>query len=224
MAIAGYQSPLNTISAIICAGAGWVPFDPDAPAARVGDALQDANCTYVVVDAATAEHAKDFSIPSLLVQDILEPSIPDAPLDARLDAQPDDPAYVIFTSGSTGKPKGVLVSHRNACHWMRAENSLLGVRTEDVVLQGFSPAFDMSIEEIWTAYLVGATLVITEQNMAQLADQLPKLVATMGISVIHAVPSLLGMVPEGPEYDMPTVRLINVGGGGMSTKSGCALG
>ena len=73
---------------------------------------------------------------------------------------PTDPAYVIYTSGSTGQPKGIVIPQRGICHFIRSENELLGVREEDKVFQGFSVAFDMSFEEIWISYLVGATLWI----------------------------------------------------------------
>jgi non-ribosomal peptide synthetase component F len=68
------------------------------------------------------------------------------------------PAYVIYTSGSTGKPKGIAITQASICHFLRSENARLGVREDDRVYQGFSVAFDMSFEEIWISYLVGATL------------------------------------------------------------------
>ena len=45
-------------------------------------------------------------------------AVPEADLDARLDAQrPEDCATLIYTSGTTGVPKGVMLSHRNLT-WM----------------------------------------------------------------------------------------------------------
>ncbi|WP_171493474.1 hypothetical protein, partial [Acinetobacter nosocomialis] len=41
-----------------------------------------------------------------------------------------------------------------------SENNVLGIEEQDKVYQGFSVAFDMSFEEIWLSYLVGATLWI----------------------------------------------------------------
>ena len=72
---------------------------------------------------------------------------------------------MIYTSGSTGVPKGIAISHRSICHFLRSENEMLGVREDDLVFQGFSVAFDMSFEEIWISYLVGATLWIAPPSM-----------------------------------------------------------
>lgn len=57
---------------------------------------------------------------------------------------------------------------------MRSENARLGVREDDKVYQGFSVAFDMSFEEIWISYLVGATLWIAPKEIAGDPEALPR--------------------------------------------------
>ena len=118
------------------------------------------------------------------------------------------PAYVIYTSGSTGQPKGIVISHRGICHFLRAENELLGIRPDDRVYQGFSVAFDMSFEEIWISYLVGATLWIAPPSLVTDPDQLALTLTRERITVLHAVPTLMSLLPE----TLPTLRLINLGG------------
>ena len=49
---------------------------------------------------------------------------------------------------------------RNICHFLRSANALYGFTAEDVVFQGASVAFDLSMEEIWVPYMVGATSVV----------------------------------------------------------------
>ena len=123
-------------------------------------------------------------------------------------ARPTDPAYAIYTSGSTGQPKGIVVNHRSICHFLRSENEVLGIREDDVVYQGFSVAFDMSFEEIWISYLVGATLWIAPADCVADPEQIAAAVARQRISVIHAVPTLMGLIDD----PLPSVRLINLGG------------
>jgi len=135
-----------------------------------------------------------------------EPSPP--PASAHSAARPTDPAYVIYTSGSTGQPKGIVISHRGICHLLRAENELLGVRTGDRVYQGFSVAFDMSFEEIWISYLVGATLWIAPPSLVGDPDLLAQTLARERITVLHAVPTLMSLLAD----PLPTLRLINLGG------------
>ncbi|NBX34833.1 hypothetical protein EBR16_05670 [bacterium] len=130
------------------------------------------------------------------------------PTGARPAASPDDPAYVIYTSGSTGQPKGIVITHRNICHLVRSENAILGVDEEDLVYQGFSVAFDMSFEEIWISYLVGATLWIAPPELVGDPENLAAALKSNGVTVVHAVPTLMGLI----DAPLPEVRLINLGG------------
>lgn len=68
---------------------------------------------------------------------------PTSALRRREGVLPSDTAYVIYTSGSTGKPKGIAIQKGSICHFLRSENTRLGVHAGDVVCQGFSVAFDL---------------------------------------------------------------------------------
>jgi non-ribosomal peptide synthetase-like protein len=126
----------------------------------------------------------------------------------RSGALPSHTAYVIYTSGSTGKPKGIAISQGSIAHFLRSENARLGVREDDVVYQGFSVAFDMSFEEIWISYLVGATLWLPPREIAGDPDNLPRALAEQGVTVLHAVPTLLALFAQ----EVPSLRIINLGG------------
>jgi amino acid adenylation domain-containing protein len=186
-------------------GAAWLPFDSETPIARVQTCLQSAGASGLVACRACLPRLDGISSPVWTVEDLLaEPApalLPPSP-------QPRDPAYVIYTSGSTGAPKGIVISHRSICHFLRSENELLGVREDDRVYQGFSVAFDMSFEEIWISYLVGATLWIAPPSVIADPDALAKALTRERITVLHAVPTLLGMVDD----PLPGLRLINLGG------------
>jgi non-ribosomal peptide synthetase component F len=114
---------------------------------------------------------------------------------------------VIYTSGSTGKPKGIAITQGSICHFLRSENARLGVHRGDKVYQGFSVAFDMSFEEIWISYLVGATLWLAPREIAG-DPALPRALIEQQVTVLHAVPTLLALFAQ----DVPNLRLINLGG------------
>ena len=73
---------------------------------------------------------------------------------------------------------------------------MLGVREDDRVYQGFSVAFDMSFEEIWISYLVGATLWIAPPSVQRDPELLAESLTRHRITVLHAVPTLMGLVDD----------------------------
>lgn len=194
---------------IACSGAAWLPLDADTPVERIAVCLEDAASPGLLTSRALLPQLAGFPRPVWTVEDLLEGLPPDQPpLHRPPDLEPGHPAYVIYTSGSTGKPKGIAVSHGAIAHFLRSENAVLGVREDDRVYQGFSVAFDMSFEEIWIAYLVGATLWLAPRDIVGDPEALPAALETHRISVLHAVPTLLALFPR----DVRGLRLINLGG------------
>ncbi|GMA75120.1 hypothetical protein GCM10025880_15370 [Methylorubrum aminovorans] len=188
-------------------GAAWLPFDAEAPADRVAVCLGDAEAKALLVSEALRPQAPE-GTPALTTSEVLAAgqgaSAPD--LDAA-GLTPAHPAYLIYTSGSTGVPKGIVISHANICHFLRSGNAVYGLRADDVVFQGASVAFDLSMEEIWVPYLVGACLFVASPAMMGDVESLPAIIAQAGITVLDTVPTLLAMIPG----DLPSVRLVLLG-------------
>ena len=192
--------------AIAKSGAAWLPFDADTPADRIIICLNDANAAGLLTCDALIQALHHPLPKSWRAEALLLPQ--QTPLKRRSGVSPEHPAYVIYTSGSTGKPKGIQINHGAICHFLRSENSQLGINHADIVYQGFSVAFDMSFEEIWISYLVGATLWIAPKELATDPEQLPLALIAQQITVLHAVPTLLALFT----LDLPNLRMINLGG------------
>ena len=191
------------------AGAAWLPFDADTPADRIAICLDDANAAGLVTCAQFSPALGPQACPVWVAENLLAPIVPLGTLLHRRDALlPKHPAYVIYTSGSTGKPKGIEITQGSICHFLRSENAMLGVRESDRVYQGFSVAFDMSFEEIWISYLVGATLWIAPRELACDPEALPRALTEHKVTVLHAVPTLLALFSQ----EIPSLRIINLGG------------
>ena len=186
-------------------GAAWLPFDAETPSERIKTCLQSAKAIGLVTCRDWLPRLVELNLPAWALEDLLADNNSKPVCVA---AQPTDPAYVIYTSGSTGQPKGIVISQRSICHFLRSENEILGVRETDRVYQGFSVAFDMSFEEIWISYLVGATLWIAPPTLVGDPDLLAQTLARERITVLHAVPTLVSLMADPP----PTVRLLNLGG------------
>jgi len=190
----------------ICkAGAAWLPFDMDVPVDRIQICLDDAQAVGIVTSQEWAGLLTQLQQNVWTADELNQPT--QHPI-IQQRAALDDAAYIIYTSGSTGKPKGIVIEQRNICHFLRSENSVLGVCHQDKVYQGFSVAFDMSFEEVWISYLVGATIWIAPKDLVTDPERLCKTLQQENITVLHAVPTLLALFPE----DVPNLRIINLGG------------
>lgn len=192
--------------AIAKTGAAWLPFEADTPSDRILVCLDDAKAIGIITGHGWGVNLVEAQCEIWLAEEIKEQ--PEGFLLRREEVNPEEPAYIIYTSGSTGKPKGVPINQGSICHFLRSENSVLGVCSEDIVYQGFSVSFDMSFEEIWISYLVGATLWIAPKEITANPDALPIALQENGITVLHAVPTLLALFSQ----DVPNLRIINLGG------------
>ncbi len=202
--------------AIAKTGAAWLPFDADAPVDRVAVCLHDCGARLIVTDAGFASsHGADLPCAVATEVDLATRENsgadlgPPAPIDARaLGARPEDPAYMIYTSGSTGVPKGIVITGRNICHYLRSANALYAIGPTDIVFQGASVAFDLSMEEIWIPFLVGASLFVATREMLGEADALPDVLNAAAVTVLDTVPTLLALLSR----DVASLRLIILGG------------
>ena len=197
--------------AILKAGAAYVPLDPNYPSERIRFIIGDCKAQFVLTNSALVIKTSD---------NICTPVLMDADTDAiahcsklrlsraETETAPTDLCYVIYTSGTTGRPKGVQVEHRSVCHLVRAEGYIFDVQSNDRVYQGFSIAFDASVEEVWLAFFAGATLVVATLEMLRAGPDLPRLLAAARVTVLSCVPTLLSMM----DGDIPSLRLLIVGG------------
>ncbi|GLH73031.1 peptide synthetase [Geothrix limicola] len=194
---------------ILKAGAAYVPLDPDLPPARLRQVVVECRMDLLLTPRSQGA-SLDLPCPRLdQAVDVEEARVTLLPVDPSPDGpSPDDLAYVIFTSGSTGTPKGVPITHRSACTLVRAEQRLFAVTPGDRVFQGFSLAFDASVEELWLAWANGACLVVGTKALMQSGPDLGRRLGELGITVWSTVPTLLGLLND----PVPTLRLLILGG------------
>ncbi|EZP48711.1 Pls/PosA family non-ribosomal peptide synthetase [Sphingomonas sp. RIT328] len=196
------------ILGVLRAGAAYVPVDWGYPQDRIDYIVEDSGAalTLTMIARADAFGGATLAIDAELGELAAEPIVP---LEReQTGAEPDDLAYIIYTSGTTGRPKGVMITHANACHLVRSESAILALDPDDVVFGGFSLAFDMSVETMWSAFFVGARLLVATEALASSGPDVAIALAEAQATVWHVVPSLIALV----EHPVPTLRLINMGG------------
>ena len=101
-------------------------------------------------------------------------------------------AYIYFTSGTTSKPKGVIGLHSSLAHFVNWQATEFQVGPSDRFSHLTSIGFDVYLREVFTPLISGATLVIPDQCDRDAANTLMWL-DLANITVLHSVPSLLGL-------------------------------
>jgi non-ribosomal peptide synthetase-like protein len=195
---------------VLKVGAAYVPVDWSAPRARKADIVSDCGARAVVTRGCSPPLDVEIALTIDLDRDqsVFAAFASHPPPFSTSAASPEDLAYIIYTSGSTGRPKGVMIRHRNACRFVRAESAVLGIDAEDRVYGGFSLAFDMSVETMWTGWFAGAEVVVASEALALAGPDTAGALTRLGVSVWHVAPTLLAAI----DADTPSVRLINLGG------------
>jgi amino acid adenylation domain-containing protein len=147
-------------SAVLRAGAAYLPLDTAGPAERVGFVLADAAVAVVLTSADRSSQLPAGRWRSVLVD--RPDGGPAAPVPPA-DPGPDDLAYVIYTSGSTGRPKGVELTHANLANLVDWHVAAFAVRPRDRASQVASVSFDAAVWEIWPHLAAGAAVHIADE-------------------------------------------------------------
>ncbi|WP_308248560.1 non-ribosomal peptide synthase/polyketide synthase [Nocardia sp. MH4] len=182
--------------AVVRAGGAYVPIDPDHPVDRIAYIVATAAPLCVLTTAAdglpVAVDVPVFELDHQALEELSDAPVDDAERIAPL--RPAHPAYLIFTSGSTGQPKGVAVPHAaivNQLAWLHDRFAMTGA---DRVLLKTPATFDLSVWEFWSPLTCGGALIVTRPGDERDPDRLRDTMTRYGVTVLHAVPSLVGML------------------------------
>ncbi len=200
------------ILAILKAGAAYIPLDPEYPVDRIEYILSDCAVQTIVTTAELA-NLKEIQVENIVRVDRSERELalesPTRLSHAEVPTSERDLSYIIYTSGSTGRPKGVEIEHRSSVNYIQVVNrSVYHITPVDRVYQGFSIAFDASVEEVWCTFAAGAALVVGSVEQTRSGVDLAQFLTQQGVTVLSCVPTLLAIM----EVEVPTIRLLILGG------------
>ncbi|WP_051021330.1 non-ribosomal peptide synthetase [Nocardia araoensis] len=182
--------------AVVRAGGAYVPIDPGHPAERIAHIV--ATAAPVVVLTTSRDGFPLETDCAVIETDRLDfaglAATPITDTERVRPLRPEHPAYVVFTSGSTGLPKGVTITHAaivNQLAWLAARYRL---GAHDRVLLKTPATFDLSVWEFWSPLVTGGRLIVTAPGAERDPDLLRALLRRHGVTVLHAVPALIGML------------------------------
>ncbi|MEV6221641.1 non-ribosomal peptide synthase/polyketide synthase [Nocardia fluminea] len=182
--------------AVVRAGGAYVPIDPDHPVDRIAYIVTTAAPLCVLTTATDglpiSVDVPVFELDHRALRDLSTEPVTDAERIAPL--RPEHPAYIIFTSGSTGVPKGVTVPHAAIVNQLGWLHERFTMTTADRVMLKTPATFDLSVWEFWSPLTSGGALIVTRPGDERDPDRLRATMTRHGVTVLHAVPSLVGML------------------------------
>ncbi|HET6788664.1 MAG TPA: AMP-binding protein, partial [Aquabacterium sp.] len=192
---------VTALLGVVYSGGAYVPLDPAYPKERLAHMCEDAAMRVVLsrqgeLTRTGMRFPQGTQVVPMDQADVWMPASPPLRSAEDLQGTPQDPAYVIFTSGSTGRPKGAMNSHAgivNRLLWMQQTYPLT---PQDRVLQKTPYSFDVSVWEFFWPLMTGACIVVAKPDGHRDTGYLIDLIARDQVSVLHFVPSMLGLFLE----------------------------
>ncbi len=198
---------------VLRAGAAYVPIDPASPPRRA--AFIAANCAMAAIlasgelgetVAAIREtvpgirivplHGEELDGIAARPEDVLAANAADGVRFPNANVR--DLAYILYTSGSTGEPKGVMVSHGAALSFVEWGAWRFELGPEDVLSNHAPLHFDLSTFDLFAAALVGAKVVVLDEETVRFPIAAAGLLESEKITTWYSVPGALrGMLRRG---------------------------
>ncbi|HEU5349502.1 MAG TPA: amino acid adenylation domain-containing protein, partial [Ktedonobacterales bacterium] len=194
--------------AILKAGGAYVPLDPTYPDERLAFMLRDINAPLLLTQRTLRPRLariREASLGGGGLSDsggmrviYLDTDSSDASHirqqsrhNPPLVVGPDHLAYIIYTSGSTGQPNGVALAHRGVVSLLTDFQRHQPLAPGDGCSWWTSLSFDVSVYEIFSAWLAGGTLHVIPEAVRLDAPTLLAWLHTHQIRSAYLPPFLL---------------------------------
>ncbi|KAL5115064.1 hypothetical protein ACEQ8H_007039 [Pleosporales sp. CAS-2024a] len=180
-----------TILAVLKIGAGYLPLVPDLPQERSTLIFGEAQVAACVVDSSSVNAIEDRTSAMIINLDDADISnYPESDIEIAYDGT--RIAYAVYTSGSTGTPKGVLVTQDNLMTNLDYLATVYPYKSESILLQSCSQAFDVSVFEIFFAWHVGICLSTARKD--DLFFDLEDAINQLNITHLSLTPTVAALI------------------------------
>lgn len=190
---------LETMMGVLYSGNFYTIIDTNSPEERVKNIINTLEPVAIITDNKNKTKFEKYNlslnIPIILYEEAINTIEYDELINEIRDNQIDtDPMYVLFTSGSTGIPKGTVVSHKAVLSYINWVKNTFNIN-ETTIFGSQTPFyFSMSITDVFTTILTGATLYIIPKMYFSFPIKLVEYMNEKKINTIYWVPSALCIV------------------------------
>ena len=216
---------LEAMMGILYSGNFYTIIDVKSPKNRVESIIENLEAQTIITDVKNKNKLEslELNIPNIFIyEDMFQTEIDNIALkkinDNRIDL---DTMYILYTSGSTGIPKGVVLNHRAVLSYIKWVEETFEIN-ENTIWGSQTPFyFSMSITDVFTTMLTGATMYIIPKVNFSFPINLIKYLNENKINTIYWVPSALCIVANLgalKDVELPYLKKVLFAGEVMPTK------
>jgi tyrocidine synthetase-3 len=193
-------------------GAAYVPIEPDYPAQRISNMLEDSGSEWLLVHGSFHLDMPDH----LEIIDLQNPILYCGEKNnLQLSGDPDATAIMIFTSGTSGRPKGIMIKNRGISRLVK-ETNYVELNQQTRMLQTCALGFDVFTFETWAPLLNGGRLYLTDKESYLDAEKLKPFLLEHEINTMVPTTALFNHLLNQDPTIFNTLDTIIVGGEVMS--------
>lgn len=215
---------LESMMGVLYSGNFYTIIDTSSPNERFESIVKTLKPIAILTDNKNLSKLKkyDISIETFVYEDMLKININDEKINKVREKQIDtDTMYVLFTSGSTGIPKGTVINYKAVISYISWVKDAFNIN-ENTIFGSQTPFyFSMSITDVFTTILSGATLCIIPKMFFSFPVKLIEYMQENHINTIYWVPSALCIVANFgalENIELPDLKKILFAGEVMPTK------
>ena len=216
---------LEAMIGTLYSGNFYTIIDVKSPKNRIESIVENLEAEIIITDEKNQKKLDilELNIKNVFVyEEMIKTEIDDVKLNKinndRIDT---DTMYILYTSGSTGIPKGVVLNHRAVLSYIKWVEETFNINEKTIWGSQTPFYFSMSITDVFTTMLTGATMYIIPKVNFSFPINLIKYLNENKINTIYWVPSALCIVANLgalKDVELPNLKKVLFAGEVMPTK------